>query len=239
MLHKLLWLALSAAVLMRAETPQRRPVIVELFTSEGCSSCPPADALLEQMDRKQPIDGAQLIVLSEHVTYWNSGGWTDPFSSQASTIRQEAYAHRFNLNDPYTPEMVIDGAKECVGSDAHKVETAIRDELREPRLAIRLTPDGSNEVTVQVDPFPAGQNHKANIYLAHATDSGVSDILRGENKGRQLHHVAVVKEIQQIGKLNGRAFEKRVSLAGGTRLIIFAQDTSGGQIYGAALYSKP
>src|SRR5437773_3318540 len=114
-------------------------VLLELFTSEGCSSCPPADALLERLDRTQPVAGAQIIVLSEHVDYWNHIGWADPYSSPAFSARQQQYARRFRTQEPYTPQMVVDGRTEFVGSDTRSAESAVRDALRQPKVAIHIT----------------------------------------------------------------------------------------------------
>ena len=222
-------------------------MLVELFTSEGCSSCPPADVLLEKLERDQPIAAAQIIVLSEHVDYWNHDGWVDPFSSAALTARQEAYARRFGLDGPYTPEMVVNGSAEFNGSDARKAEAAIRDGIEEPILSVRIRPavPGDAAVTLEVDPLPAGKIHKANIYVAHAADSGTSDVLRGENQGRRLHHVSIVADIKQVGTVGTHGvFSTQVPLRAastptGSRLVAFVQESGNGRVLGATMYAIP
>src|SRR5580704_6997836 len=117
----------------------RVPVLLELFTSEGCSSCPPADRLLEILDQKQPVVGADLIVLSEHVDYWDRLGWKDPFSSSQYTARQQEYTNKFNLNGVYTPQLVVDGRYGLVGSDGREVTDAIQKALRERKIPIAIS----------------------------------------------------------------------------------------------------
>ncbi len=212
-----------------------QPVLVELFTSEGCSSCPPADALLERLDRSQPVSGAQIIVLSEHVDYWNHIGWADPYSSPASTARQEEYARRFRTQGPYTPQMVVDGRSEFVGSDARAAESAIRDAIRQTKTAIRIA-ESDGAAAVEVDPLPAGTAHKATVFAAYAADAGTQDVLRGENKGRRLHHVAIAKELKSIGMIdNRRPFQVRLPLQSGSRLIVFVQESGNGPVLASAM----
>src|SRR5213595_2786377 len=144
------------AFLMLAVTPT--PVVVELFTSEGCSSCPPADLLLRRLQQEQPIPGAQVITLSEHVDYWNQLGWTDPFSSSFFTSRQQIYARTIKSTDVYTPQMVVDGSAAFVGSDDRKAFVAIMDAAKAPKAAIGLG-CGRDPMTLQVriDSPPAGE----------------------------------------------------------------------------------
>src|SRR5690242_4017290 len=169
----------------RAPSPERRtPVIVELFTSEGCSSCPPADQLLESLDRSQPVPRAEIIALSEHVDYWNHIGWTDPYSSPVFSSRQAVYAHRFQLQGSYTPQMVVDGAVEFVGSDGRRAEAAITAAARLEKIPVVLSAS-MNALHIEVGALPsAAGREKADVYLALARDSGTSNVLRGENQGR-------------------------------------------------------
>src|SRR5713101_8826099 len=143
------------AALSRDDT-RRSPVLVELFTSEGCSSCPPADALLERLDRSQQVSGADLIVLSEHVDYWNDIGWKDPYSSHEYSERQSAYAAQFGLGTIYTPQMIVDGHFEFVGSDERRATQAIENatKVRKIPVSISLTDERMTTVHIETGPLP-------------------------------------------------------------------------------------
>ena len=211
--------------------PARVPVLLELFTSEGCSSCPPADRLLAKLDGEQPIPGAELIVLSEHVDYWNHLGWSDPFSSPLYSERQRAYAAHLD-GETYTPELVVDGAVGFVGSNQANAEKAIRDAVKRPKALVGVIVEragGKAKVSLHVNAGAGGT-----LYLALAHDVMKSQVLRGENAGRGLTHVAVAYAIEKVGKVDGKAvdFDRTVALkAGGTtRVVAFVSDAGTGRI---------
>jgi hypothetical protein len=210
-----------------AAAPDRAPVLVELFTSEGCSSCPPADRLLASLD-------SQVIVLGEHVDYWDHQGWRDPWSSHASTQRQETYARRFAIEGPYTPQMVVDGSVEFNGSDNRRAADEISHARTRQKATIGLTRRG-NSVELAIDAIP----HSGNVMLAVALPVGESQVMAGENNGRRLRHVAMVKSLRRIGAAKkGAAFRQTVELgaeASGARVIVFVQDGDAGPVYGAAM----
>ena len=218
------------------------PVLVELFTSEGCSSCPPADRFLERLDKLQPLAGVQVLVMSEHVDYWNHDGWVDPFSSAEFTLRQQAYDLRLK-SEPYTPQMVVYGSRQCIGSSETEAEAAIRDAARQPKLAVRIvaSPHPGSSVSIEVDGSGAPA-HRADVYAALADDNGESDVLLGENKRLRLHHVVIVRKLRKLGKLDKlSSFRGDLSVASfaGGRVIGFVQEPGTGTVLGAALYRIP
>jgi len=218
------------------------PVLVELFTSEGCSSCPPADRLLESLDKNEPLPGIDVIVMSEHVDYWNHDGWVDPFSSAEFTERQNAYDLRFRLPQIYTPQMVVDGNHQCVGSEVAEAEDLIRKAAQQPKLVTRIGSGAHvGSVAIEVD-GEAPVAHRADVYAALAENDAQSDVLAGENRGLKLHHVAIVRKLRKLGKLDKNASfrgELSVTSFAGGRVIVFVQDPASGQVLGAAMYRIP
>jgi len=220
--------------------PDRVPVLLELFTSEGCSSCPPADRLLEKLDRDQPVAGAELIVLSEHVDYWNRLGWTDPYSSADFSRRQQDYAAHFRTDEIYTPQLVVDGVHQAVGANWPMVERAIRESLQEQKIAITLrTARTRNGALVHVEAPPlTGDGGKALVYLAIAANHAESHVTRGENRGRELSHVAVVLSLKRISEISTKqGISKDVPLSLGSpdmRAVVLVQDARTERILGVA-----
>ena len=175
------------------------PVLVELFTSEGCDSCPPADAVLMRLAEVRQVSGADVIVMSEHVDYWNYLGWKDPFSSRQFTDRQEEYARALGSGNTYTPQMIIDGRYDVLGSNSREVQDTISKAARseKPTLTAEARANGGS---VEVRVTGAMSREPANYYVAITENNLSNQVSRGENKGRTLRHVAVVRKLTLIGR---------------------------------------
>ena len=224
----------------------RTPVLVELFTSEGCSSCPPADRFLATLDG-QPIAGADMIVLSEHVDYWNHIGWKDPYSASFYSQRQSAYAKRFGLDSVYTPQMVVDGTSEFVGSNSSQADKAFRKALGVPKLPVHLSaisPDASNTLHAHLETGTLDSSfgsREVDVYVAVALNRAESQVSAGENSGYRLTHVSVVKSLTKIDALKqGQVLAQDVQLklepgsdSRNLRLIAFVQEPRQGRVLGA------
>lgn len=217
--------------------PAHRPVVVELFTSEGCSSCPPADALLSQLRKQETQSGTEVIPLGFHVDYWNYQGWQDRFSSNQYSKRQERYAEQLHTEGPYTPEMVVDGSQEFVGSDASRARSAIAEAGKQPAAAQVSLQQHAGKLGINV----AGQpNGSGEVWLAVTEDNLSSRVGAGENTGRTLHHDAVVRELKELGALRGGKLERNLPLtfpsdwkSGDLHIVVFVQDPGTGKIVGA------
>ena len=186
----------------RTSPPSAGPgfALIELFTSEGCSSCPAADATLARVAREYPEN---VYVLGFHVDYWDRLGWRDIYSSADYTNRQRGYAQQFNLNSIYTPEVVVNGQVEFVGSDESRLRSAIKDGLAaSPASQLSLTAKCEDGKTIKVS-YLATDAARTSLQLALVQSEATSQVLRGENQGRKLQHVNVVRAFQSIQLKSG------------------------------------
>ena len=219
-------------------------IIVELFTSEGCSSCPPADALLQQIDNKTTSNGRRVITISEHVTYWNHLGWSDPFSDDVYTQRQDEYSRRFHLESVYTPQMVIDGDEQIVGSDRKGLLRALEHTRENSPITF-----GIGAVERQGDGLAVGYSltgnlpaNGADLVAVIADDEDHSNVARGENSGRVLTHVSVARYFKRF-TANRAVTDEMLQIAlphpinssvkQSRRLILFVQEKGQGRILAA------
>jgi hypothetical protein len=206
------------------------PVVVELFTSQGCSSCPPADALLGELAQRPDI-----VALAFHVDYWDYIGWKDPFASPGTTARQRQYVGTLGLRMVYTPQMVVDGRIDVVGSHRSEVESAIEASAVQPKLAVRIEDDGQGRHRAVI---PAGHGAAATIWLAVLDTDQETKVGRGENGGRTLREFNIVREWRQIGTWNGSAVTLPLEAAAGedrNACAVIVQSGATGPILGAAL----
>lgn len=240
------FLAVFACLMAARADEGRVPVIVELFTSEGCSSCPPADSLLSTLERSQPIEGVRVIALEEHVDYWDQLGWPDRYASPFFRLRQNEYAQFLHKSDIYTPQAVVNGTAELLGSDGPQLASAIRKNAQSPRTEITLeavpNPGKSELVDLLVRLAPKRNAPPADVFLA-VTEEGLStQVPRGENAGRKLAHASVVRSFGVIGGVGGEAAGLRPTLKlpkewrrENLRAVVFVQERSTHRIVGAAM----
>ncbi|HEY4933060.1 MAG TPA: DUF1223 domain-containing protein [Terriglobales bacterium] len=233
------WLAISPL-----QVSAQQPVVVELFTSEGCSSCPPADALLTELSRQRMAGNAELILLGEHVEYWNSQSWTDRFSSSVFTQRQNDYVQQLHLATAYTPQIVIDGHLQGVGNNVAAVRRMIAEASNDPKpaaVSLRLLSPEKLQVTIQ-DPTPGRQG----VLLAITEDDLTTNVRGGENGGRVLKHSAVVRSLRSLGSTSNGKFEATVNLPAKSdwkkaslRVVVLVQNRSSGLILGSSSIAYP
>jgi len=214
-MQKFLLPALLCCALAQAdEKPLAAPVIVELFTSEGCSSCPPADALLARLEKTQPVAGARIIALEEHVDYWNQLGWKDPFSSAQFRVRQNDYAVAAHVENVYTPQMVVNGQVGFDGGDGNRAFQEIGRAAQAQAISIDLStaPSAKNaemvDLSVRVTNSKPTKRRDANLYLAVTENELSTRIGAGENAGRTLRHSAVVRSFGVIGKMDSKGLSR-------------------------------
>ena len=251
--HKLALTALLAIVplALAAQSqdqgrPAVKPVLVELFTSEGCSSCPPADDLLRQVNGTSPVAGQLVVGISEHVTYWNRLGWADPFSADVFTRRQNGYGERFRLDDIYTPQMIINGREQIVGGNEPLLLDALKRQSNQPSVALQIVSVQRNgnelELRFRVGDLPSRQ--PLELVAVVTDDLDTSTVDRGENAGRVLRHVAVARSFERVATI-ASPNEKTVRLAFAPltdphrksmqTLILFLQEPNLGAVLGSAL----
>src|SRR5579864_9124578 len=218
-------LGLIAGLSPVATIAAERPVVVELFTSQGCSSCPPANAYLNELSKGR----RDVLALAFHVTYWDRLGWKDPFSMEAATDRQAIYGRRFG-DGSYTPEIVVDGAASAVGSDRGKIGSAIENARRNGHTAasVNVTKNGT-QVSIDVG---AGSG-AGRILLIGFDHEHVTSIGRGENSGRTLAEANVVRSFRTVGQWSGSALRLNERFPAGQDAAVVLESPDG-RIIGAS-----
>lgn len=223
-----------------ANPPSKQVVLLELFTSEGWSSCPAADRALAFLQREQPVPQAEIITLAFHVDYWNYLGWKDEFSSPLFSQRQELYAQKFKIGSIYTPQMVVDGQAQFVGGNSGNAVNAVMEAAKSKKAKVEI---GLNKNLLKIKISEIPKIEKATVFLAIAEDNLVSNVKRGENSGKVLEHASVVREFRAVGGVNSAdtIFSSETTLEfqpgwkkENLKIIIFVQENESRKILGIA-----
>lgn len=218
---------------------KKSTVLVELFTSEGCSSCPPADRLLATLEQEQPYKDIEIITLSLHVDYWDQLGWKDEFSSPIFSRRQDIYAQALRTGQTYTPQMIVDGRTGFVGSRAADAAKAIISNAKNEKAIVDLSCE-NEKLIVKISGIP--KHEKLTVFLAVTEDNIATNVKRGENSGKILEHTAVVRELRSLGMLTAEqsefSYEQFVQLLPAwkkenLKYVVFLQENYSRKILGA------
>ena len=191
----LLWI-FSAGQAVSAQT--KTPVLVELFTSEGCPTCPPADKNLIYLENEQPIAGVEIIALALHVDYWDRSGWKDEFASPLFSRRQELYSRQFELGGTFTPQMVVDGRLQLIGSRLDEAKKAIANAAKINKSKIELLME-NDQLKINITNLP--KHEAATVFLAVTESNLKNNVSRGENRGKTLLHASIVRELRSLGMI--------------------------------------
>jgi hypothetical protein len=221
-------IASTPAPVEEAKQQGTQSILVELFSSEGCSSCPSADTVLRELDETQPVAGAHVIALEFHVDYWNYLGWNDPFSSAEYSARQRDYGKSMKLKGVYTPQAVVDGQVELVGSERARLLAAIAKASANEHLRIGLTRTGEALQIV----IPATKPYQ--VFLAQVERGLSTAVPRGENAGKTLAHAPVVRALASVGNTGAEAFKVRAEIPANRSAVVFLVDPETRAVVGAA-----
>ncbi len=229
-------LLLGLAAWTPVATAEEPMTVVELFTSQGCSSCPPADAFQGELAQRSDV-----LALSFHVDYWDYIGWDDPFSSPEASARQRAYARFFHSGHVYTPQMIIDGRFGEVGSHRGKVRNRMKAARAFPKAEVRVDV-APESLTVRIGAYERPLESQVGVYLVMLDRKHQTQVRRGENAGRLLDNYNVVRALRWVGDWNGKAMEISVDRSVlpklGDRYAVLLQSAVLGPIYGAALVDQ-
>ena len=225
----LVGMATPAPPVQAQTTPLQSPTVVELFTSQGCSSCPPADRILGELSTMPNV-----IALAFHVDYWNSLGWRDRFSLPIAVERQRGYVRAMQLASAFTPQAVIDGRSSAIGSDKRRILAAAANPIDDAVPVVLVVSDGA--LTISLPEMPA--RHKYAIFLAAYLPEASTSIARGENSGSTLQEFNIVREFRDLGSWSGHASDLHVPLqslpSDASRVAVILQSENQGPIVGGA-----
>lgn len=222
----------------------KSPVLVELFTSQGCPTCPAADKILTDLEISQPIAEAEIITLAWHVDYWDSFGWKDEFASPVFSQRQVAYSRALNIGETYTPQMFVDGTTHFIGTKLDKATKAITNAAKSEKTEITLSLD-KDKIKISIPNLP--KHERATVFVAFVQNNLSRKIGRGNNAGKTLLHSSVARDLRSVGSVEPQTqkFETETFLQfqpvwekENLNLIVFVQENGSRKILAVSRIKK-